>query len=162
PGGRDAGRALRPVRSTVDGRVRTMTQLAEAAATTRRSRVLPLLAIAITVVLWASAFVAIRYVGRDVSAGPMALARLLVASILLGLWVFLTDRSSRRRGGDGSSAISAGSTHPQPLRRWPDRRGWLLLAICGAVWFGGYNRSEEHTSELQSRENLVCRLLLEK
>src|SRR5690606_40841746 len=28
--------------------------------------------------------------------------------------------------------------------------------------FGGSTRSEEHTSELQSRENLVCRLLLEK
>src|SRR5207302_10886119 len=27
---------------------------------------------------------------------------------------------------------------------------------------GGAQRSEEHTSELQSRENLVCRLLLEK
>src|SRR5436309_10875865 len=27
---------------------------------------------------------------------------------------------------------------------------------------GGAYRSEEHTSELQSRENLVCRLLLEK
>src|SRR5690606_41780707 len=27
---------------------------------------------------------------------------------------------------------------------------------------GGIVRSEEHTSELQSRENLVCRLLLEK
>src|SRR5215475_2817437 len=27
---------------------------------------------------------------------------------------------------------------------------------------GGDMRSEEHTSELQSRENLVCRLLLEK
>src|SRR5690606_40092703 len=27
---------------------------------------------------------------------------------------------------------------------------------------GAYPRSEEHTSELQSRENLVCRLLLEK
>src|SRR5690606_41799125 len=27
---------------------------------------------------------------------------------------------------------------------------------------GGFDRSEEHTSELQSRENLVCRLLLEK
>src|SRR5207302_4808888 len=26
----------------------------------------------------------------------------------------------------------------------------------------GIDRSEEHTSELQSRENLVCRLLLEK
>src|SRR5436309_8942612 len=30
-----------------------------------------------------------------------------------------------------------------------------------SVW-GGRARSEEHTSELQSRENLVCRLLLEK
>src|SRR5690606_39830987 len=28
--------------------------------------------------------------------------------------------------------------------------------------FNGEARSEEHTSELQSRENLVCRLLLEK
>src|SRR3712207_7198090 len=27
---------------------------------------------------------------------------------------------------------------------------------------GGYLRSEEHTSELQSRQYLVCRLLLEK
>src|SRR3712207_6927933 len=27
---------------------------------------------------------------------------------------------------------------------------------------GGVNRSEEHTSELQSRQYLVCRLLLEK
>src|SRR5690606_41894383 len=27
---------------------------------------------------------------------------------------------------------------------------------------GNVGRSEEHTSELQSRENLVCRLLLEK
>src|SRR5690606_39807123 len=30
------------------------------------------------------------------------------------------------------------------------------------VHFDETNRSEEHTSELQSRENLVCRLLLEK
>src|SRR5690606_12604088 len=28
--------------------------------------------------------------------------------------------------------------------------------------FADHDRSEEHTSELQSRENLVCRLLLEK
>src|SRR5690606_40525776 len=33
----------------------------------------------------------------------------------------------------------------------------------GAFTAGGLaERSEEHTSELQSRENLVCRLLLEK
>src|SRR5690606_40854822 len=30
------------------------------------------------------------------------------------------------------------------------------------AYFEALNRSEEHTSELQSRENLVCRLLLEK
>src|SRR5690606_41935280 len=30
------------------------------------------------------------------------------------------------------------------------------------VALAGADRSEEHTSELQSRENLVCRLLLEK
>src|SRR5690606_39930427 len=43
-----------------------------------------------------------------------------------------------------------------------------LLALVGllpdaqAVQNGAGPRSEEHTSELQSRENLVCRLLLEK
>src|SRR5690606_40420673 len=31
-----------------------------------------------------------------------------------------------------------------------------------AMYRQGQTRSEEHTSELQSRENLVCRLLLEK
>src|SRR5690606_16615032 len=34
--------------------------------------------------------------------------------------------------------------------------------VASAEGFGGQPRSEEHTSELQSRENLVCRLLLEK
>src|SRR5690606_40136157 len=32
----------------------------------------------------------------------------------------------------------------------------------GGTTYGPMMRSEEHTSELQSRENLVCRLLLEK
>src|SRR2546422_6235518 len=32
----------------------------------------------------------------------------------------------------------------------------------GAAWEGHRPRSEEHTSELQSRLHLVCRLLLEK
>src|SRR2546422_6678501 len=41
-------------------------------------------------------------------------------------------------------------------RRRAERAG-ALLAIVGVV-----NRSEEHTSELQSRLHLVCRLLLEK
>src|SRR5690606_41854731 len=33
---------------------------------------------------------------------------------------------------------------------------------CKHEWEEACFRSEEHTSELQSRENLVCRLLLEK
>src|SRR3712207_8225593 len=39
------------------------------------------------------------------------------------------------------------------------------LVLVGAVSFGlgcAFPRSEEHTSELQSRQYLVCRLLLEK
>src|SRR5688572_31866551 len=31
-----------------------------------------------------------------------------------------------------------------------------------SCWLRGARRSEEHTSELQSQSNLVCRLLLEK
>src|SRR5216683_4923699 len=45
------------------------------------------------------------------------------------------------------------------------RGGFLLLgkrAPLGAVSRLSGNRSEEHTSELQSRSDLVCRLLLEK
>src|SRR5256885_10671156 len=36
--------------------------------------------------------------------------------------------------------------------------GWLV----GGGWLAVWARSEEHTSELQSPCNLVCRLLLEK
>src|SRR5436309_8396416 len=38
----------------------------------------------------------------------------------------------------------------------------LVLLGAGAGMAAYDARSEEHTSELQSRENLVCRLLLEK
>src|SRR5690606_41381375 len=58
-------------------------------------------------------------------------------------------------------------------RPGPDRCGGDLRAVADAVraerdrstspQSGAVDRrSEEHTSELQSRENLVCRLLLEK
>src|SRR5690606_41476910 len=45
------------------------------------------------------------------------------------------------------------------VHRHADRR-CAGLQLCGDD--REYSRSEEHTSELQSRENLVCRLLLEK
>src|SRR2546428_9650298 len=37
-----------------------------------------------------------------------------------------------------------------------------LDIISGENWYEQRSRSEEHTSELQSRSDLVCRLLLEK
>src|SRR5690606_39728449 len=37
-----------------------------------------------------------------------------------------------------------------------------IIRLGPLCMFVGILRSEEHTSELQSRENLVCRLLLEK
>src|SRR5690606_39586936 len=37
----------------------------------------------------------------------------------------------------------------------------LQQGLRGPQALAGHGRSEEHTSELQSRENLVCRLLLE-
>src|SRR5690606_41227454 len=55
---------------------------------------------------------------------------------------------SRSPPGHGTSAFSP-TPPPGPVRPYsPPLHGW--------------GRSEEHTSELQSRENLVCRLLLEK
>src|SRR3712207_8293080 len=39
----------------------------------------------------------------------------------------------------------------------------LCVVVCPTkAIYTGLNRSEEHTSELQSRQYLVCRLLLEK
>src|SRR5690606_40400684 len=46
------------------------------------------------------------------------------------------------------------------LHRWGAGRKWCWRIRCSAAV--NVVRSEEHTSELQSRENLVCRLLLEK
>src|SRR2546427_7705520 len=48
-----------------------------------------------------------------------------------------------------------------PARDWPERsRRRTGFGLAGAGPRDG--RSEEHTSELQSQSNLVCRLLLEK
>src|SRR5690606_42143138 len=71
------------------------------------------------------------------------------------------------------SAPSRFSRSPPPPWRRRCRRtscrpasakaGGRTRALRWLHWnFGLHPRSEEHTSELQSRENLVCRLLLEK
>src|SRR5687768_17943608 len=51
----------------------------------------------------------------------------------------------------------ASRVSPVPSLILPERRSELL-----DLWVKGVSRSEEHTSELQSRLHLVCRLLLEK
>src|SRR5260370_27329191 len=47
---------------------------------------------------------------------------------------------------------------PMRLRAWPSQAKWK----ASSPWSLRGGRSEEHTSELQSHLNLVCRLLLEK
>src|SRR5690242_21556602 len=65
-----------------------------------------------------------------------------------------------RSAGAGVRAGGAAATRRPRRRRRDDRaRGRLRPGGDGAV---GEARSEEHTSELQSHVNLVCRLLLEK
>src|SRR5690606_40059499 len=64
-----------------------------------------------------------------------------------------------RRSSDLVSFHQATSGSTQLLQQL------LGLALLGLIPFREHlveDRSEEHTSELQSRENLVCRLLLEK
>src|SRR5690606_41162795 len=63
----------------------------------------------------------------------------------------------RRRHGR-ETAVPVRSPLAPPARPAADR-GVLVHQPSTA---GSAARSEEHTSELQSRENLVCRLLLEK
>src|SRR5204863_4916935 len=64
-----------------------------------------------------------------------------------------SERGSQQRG-DGIKRVMSG------IKKRPRRRGGV-----GDSWscrLGDDERSEEHTSELQSRRDLVCRLLLEK
>src|SRR5207302_7690279 len=60
-----------------------------------------------------------------------------------------------RRVGSARAAKMESRPASEPLTIW------LSMGHTGPLAQGAC-RSEEHTSELQSRENLVCRLLLEK
>lgn len=69
----------------------------------------------LTVILWASAFVGIRAVAPELSPGSIALGRLAIASIVLGVLV--------------------------AFRGWhqPSRRALILIVASGAAWFAVYN-----------------------
>jgi drug/metabolite transporter (DMT)-like permease len=81
-------------------------------------------AVVVTVLAWASAFVMIRFAGPWLSPGALTLGRLFVATVAL------TVMTSFRALGGG--------------RRWerlgvlPQRERWLLVVI-GLLWFAVYN-----------------------
>lgn len=68
----------------------------------------------VTVLFWASAFVAIRAAGRDFSPGALTLGRLVSAMVVLGIVAVV-----RREG-------------------LPPRAAWRGIAISGLLWFGVY------------------------
>ncbi|MFC7646104.1 EamA family transporter [Streptosporangium lutulentum] len=73
-----------------------------------------LAAAAVTVLLWASAFVAIRSATQDFGPGALALGRLFSGSVVLGvIW------SVRREG-------------------LPPRAAWPGILASGILWFGLY------------------------
>ena len=83
-----------------------------------RVKALGVAAMAITVVLWASAFVGIRAIGPHFSPGSLTLGRLVIAAVVLALLVL-----------------------PQLLksRLLPRGREWWPILAYGVMWFGGYN-----------------------
>jgi drug/metabolite transporter (DMT)-like permease len=80
-----------------------------------RERALALSAALVTVALWASAFVAIRSASRQLSPETLALGRLTIASVALGLLV---------------------AVRREPL---PAPRDLPAIVFCGVFWFGLYN-----------------------
>src|SRR3712207_8635934 len=68
------------------------------------------------------------------------------------------DRVGRDQRGGQRSLHVAGAETDQPVALDGGDPGVAVPAGAG----DGVERSEEHTSELQSRQYLVCRLLLEK
>src|SRR2546429_893661 len=63
---------------------------------------------------------------------------------------------------EGASLPGVRGTQTYPLGDLPQSEVSVLLWTEGSAAQSGNHRSEEHTSELQSRLHLVCRLLLEK
>src|SRR5690606_11799012 len=78
----------------------------------------------------------------------------------------LAERNVQQRVDCGLQQHGSVREFHKPLRKKIDPEcptcPWPGLRPRGAAVSRHPRRSEEHTSELQSRENLVCRLLLEK
>src|SRR3712207_8223827 len=67
-------------------------------------------------------------------------------------------RQRARASSQGARAVEVTDDAHQPV----DALDGLARRLVEGAVEAGHPRSEEHTSELQSRQYLVCRLLLEK
>src|SRR5205809_6246295 len=74
------------------------------------------------------------------------------------LFPYTTLFRSRQSSGDWQSLCATRTRNTSS----PSPPCWNLLAAARCAARTRHKRSEEHTSELQSRLHLVCRLLLEK
>src|SRR5688572_32361129 len=78
------------------------------------------------------------------------------------LFPYTTLFRSGERGLDHQDVGALVLVEPRLPHRLTGVGGIHLVAAAVARGRRGVGRSEEHTSELQSQSNLVCRLLLEK
>src|SRR5574344_2165492 len=74
---------------------------------------------------------------------------------------YLTDASGKKYLDfvDGIAVNTLGHRHPAVIAAIEEQLGHFIHL---SNLYPNYPRSEEHTSELQSPDHLVCRLLLEK
>src|SRR2546430_4758370 len=108
-----------------------------------------------------------RWPMRRVVAFGMA----LVLTLLLGVYLSktFTGRAIKAEAQD-EPALRLMGANPVRIKQWAFGIATAVTALAGAMLIvvGPVEpsldrvRSEEHTSELQSQSNLVCRLLLEK
>src|SRR3712207_8801641 len=78
----------------------------------------------------------------------------------LPIWCATTTPGGSTRRPRATRRCSAAS----PATRWrpTTSASWPIATVISTRRPSAIRRSEEHTSELQSRQYLVCRLLLEK
>src|SRR2546427_2201131 len=98
-----------------------------------------------------------QFAVREVECGRVGLGRAAGARDS-------SDRAVERVAGLGQERLAgAGESDPagESLEQRDPQLGLEIMDLLGEGGLGDV-RSEEHTSELQSQSNLVCRLLLEK
>src|SRR5690606_41784210 len=97
-----------------------------------------------------------RRAGSFVACKETAEPETSPASLHAALPIFVA-RLARAAGLD----VRVVAVVPPERLRGDAAQAWADCRAAG-IEAAPFGRSEEHTSELQSRENLVCRLLLEK